>query len=262
LRLVTSDSVADARAMWPGVVLSDEDLAAHLASRREGNASHAAALRVPELFLACACARRDPVAIAHFETAYFRELDVVFARFDSLPVTIDDVRQRVRGLLFFSDPPAVAGYSGTGELRSWVRATVLHFLLNVATREARERPTAAAFFDAVIDSSPDVEAAYLKEACRAEFEQASTAALQSLEPRDRALLRYAYADGANVDEIGAVYRVHRATAARWVAAARDLLVERTRAELMTRLRVSETEAVSIVRAALSRMGGSLLRRLA
>jgi RNA polymerase sigma-70 factor (ECF subfamily) len=259
---VPGDPLAEARATWPGVVLSDDDLAAHLATKVQANPDVQNGLRMPELFLACACARRDPAAIAHFEAAYFAEVDLTYRRFDALPATLDDVRQRVRALLFFSDPPAVAGYSGTGQLRSWLRATVLHLLVNISTREARERPTEAAFFDAVVDSSPDVEAAYLKEACRVEFEQAFCAALESLEPRDRALLRYAFADGSTVDQIGAVYRVHRATAARWVAAARDLLVERTRAELMKRLRVGETEAGSIVRAALSRMGGSLLRRLA
>jgi RNA polymerase sigma-70 factor, ECF subfamily len=259
---VPSDPLAEARATWPGVALSDDDLAAHLATKMPASPNEQSGVRVPELFLACACAKRDPAAIAHFETAYFSEVDMMYRRFDALPAALDDVRQRVRSLLFFSHPPAVAGYSGAGELRSWLRATVLHFLINISNREGRERPTDAAFFDAVIDSSPDVEAAYLKEACRIEFDEALCAALKSLEPRDRALLRYAFADGANVDQIGAVYRVHRATAARWVAAARDLLVERTRAELMARLRVSETEAGSIVRAALSRMGGSLLRRLA
>jgi RNA polymerase sigma-70 factor (ECF subfamily) len=237
---------------------------AHLATRLDPGEDFAIAvsrLRLPELFLAWACGRRDPAAMAHFEAAFFAEVGAAFRRFDALPLTLDDVRQRVRTLLFLSEPPALAGYSGTGALRGWVRAAVLHFLINVSTREARERPTEAAFFESVVDASPDAEAAYLKEACRAEFEQAFAAAMESLEPRDRALLRYAFADGSSVDQIGAVYGVHRATAARWVAAARDALVERTRAELMARLRVSETEAGSIVRVALSRMGMSLLRRL-
>jgi RNA polymerase sigma-70 factor (ECF subfamily) len=259
---VPSDLFEQARAAWPGVALTDDDFEAHVATRVGARANSASAVRMPELFLACACAKGDPTAIAHFESTYFADIEILYRRFDRLPAALDDVRQRLRGLLFLADPPAVAGYSGAGELRSWLRTTALHLLVNISNREGRERPTDVAFFDAIVDSSPDLETSYLKEACRAEFDEALCASLKSLEPRDRALLRYAFADGATVDQIGAVYRVHRATAARWVAAARDLLVERTRAELMDRLKVSETEAGSIVRAALSRMGGSLLRRLA
>jgi RNA polymerase sigma-70 factor (ECF subfamily) len=134
-------------------------------------------------------------------------------------------------------------------------------LINIATRETRERPREVAFFDAIVDTSADAEAAYLKEACRAEFEEAFTAALARLAPRDRILLRYAFADGQSVDQIGTIFQVHRATAARWVAKARDQLVDETRAELMRALQIGEGDAASIVRAALSRMGTTLMRRL-
>ena len=40
-------------------------------------------------------------------------------------------------------------------------------------------------------------------------------AFAALESRERNLLRYALGDGLSVDAIGTLYRVHRATAARW-----------------------------------------------
>ena len=167
----------------------------------------------------------------------------------------------MRQRFFLDEPPSLLGYAGHGDLRGWVRAAVLHMLINIATREARERPTDDGFFDAVVDGGADAEALYLKQACRDEFQAAFTAAMARLEPRDKTLLQYAFADRLNVDQIGAVFRVHRATAARWVARARERLVGETRADLMTRLHVDETEAASILRAALSRMGTTLLRRL-
>jgi hypothetical protein len=45
-----------------------------------------------------------------------------------------------------------------------------------------------------------------------------------------------------------------------VASARDKLVQETRRELVVRLGVSEVEAASIVRAALSGVGTTLIRR--
>jgi RNA polymerase sigma-70 factor, ECF subfamily len=255
----------EARAAWPGVTLPDDIFLEHVMTKLAASAGSPGAdpdrVRLPELLLACACAHRDPAAIAHFERTYFAEVDLAARRFDSLPLTIEDVRQRVREKLYLHDPPALAGYAGQGDLGAWLRAAVLHFLINVATREARERPTGGAFFDAIVDTSADAEAAYLKEACREEFEQAFTAALARLPARDRVLLRYAFADGQSVDQVGSIFRVHRATAARWIAKARDQLVDETRAELMRTLGIGEGDAASIVRAALSRMGTTLIRRL-
>jgi RNA polymerase sigma-70 factor (ECF subfamily) len=254
--------VLQARDAWPGASLADEDFVRHVTAKLgDDPAADLDRLRLPELFLACACAQKDPAAIAHFERAYFAEVDAAVRRFDSLPMTLEDVRQRVREKLYLHDPPALAGYAGQGDLGGWLRALVLHMLINVATRETRERPHGVPFFDAIVDTSADAEAAYLKEACRAEFEQAFIAALARLAPRDKVLLRYAFADGQSVDQIGAIFRVHRATAARWIAKARDQLVDETRAELMRALRIGEGDAASIVRAALSRMGTTLLRRL-
>jgi RNA polymerase sigma-70 factor (ECF subfamily) len=163
-------------------------------------------------------------------------------------------------MLFLASPPGLRGYAGYGDLRSWLRAAVLHALLNVATRETREQPTEDQFFDAVVDAGSNAEAAYLKSTCRTEFEGAFRAAIEKLTDRQRSLLRYAFTDGLNVDQIGAVFRVHRATAARWVAQARTALVDETRTELMTRLRISMLDADSIMRAALSQVSSSLLAR--
>ena len=52
-------------------------------------------------------------------------------------------------------------------------------------------------------------------------------------------LNYSVADldGASIDQIGQALGVHRATAARWITAARDGVAERTRALLQAQLGV-------------------------
>ncbi len=256
-----------ARAAWPDIELPDEPLLRHLAEKlsEEAKTPEQVApalerLRVPELLLACACVGRDAGAIAAFEREYFGEIEAVWHRFHRLPLTLEDVQQRLREKLFLHEPPAVAGYAGIGELRSWVRAAALHMLLNISTRESREQPTDERFFDAVVDADTNAEAAYLKQACRTEFKQAFAASLDRLTSREKTLLRYAFGDGLSVDQIGAIFGVHRATAARWVAKARLRLVEETRAELVSSLHIGEGEAASIVRAALTGLGSTLLRR--
>jgi RNA polymerase sigma-70 factor (ECF subfamily) len=250
------------REAWPGVVVDDDAFVAWLAEKvRAGDTSlEAVAARLEPLFLSWACLQKDAAAIACFERAYFEEVDAAYRRFDSLPIGLDDVRQRVREKLFLSKRPALLAYTGTGDLRGWFRATVLHFLVNVLARETRERPTDERFFDVVVDASPDAEVAYLKQACSEQFEQAFGVAMARLEPREKLLLRYAFADGLTVDQIAPIFRVHRATAARWVAKARARVVDETLAALKAALQIDDDTAGSIVRAALSRMGVSLFRR--
>lgn len=64
----------------------------------------------------------------------------------------------------------------------------------------------------------------LKEA----FQLAFRDAVNALTSRERNLLRYHYLSDLSIDQIGTLYHVHRATAARWVAQARERLISDTR----------------------------------
>jgi len=154
---------------------------------------------------------------------------------------------------------ALAGYAGTGALRAWLRSMTLRMLINIATREEREVPSEEAFFDALCADEPGPDVALVREACRQQFKAAVLNSMGHLSNRERSLLRYAFADGLSVDEIGAIYRVHRATAARWIQDARSRLVEATLAELASRLHLPEAEIASVVRGALSGIDMSILR---
>jgi RNA polymerase sigma-70 factor (ECF subfamily) len=68
-------------------------------------------------------------------------------------------------------------------------------------------------------------------------------------------------DGLTIDDIGAIYRVHRATAARWLVGIRDKLVEQTRGRLAAKLGVDTEEAASIVRLVQSQLDVSVIRHL-
>jgi RNA polymerase sigma-70 factor (ECF subfamily) len=257
-----SELFAEAARAHPRIALRPERFAAHVAEKLVAvGHTDPRALRTTDLFLARAAADRDPQAILVLEHETFGEVEAAYRRFQNLAFTLDDLKQRLREKLILVDPPGVLAFAGTGALRGWVRAAALHMLLNASQRETREQPTDDELMDDVIGADPGAESAYLKLACRAEFEEAFGAALASLADRDRGLLRHAYVDGRNVDEIGAVYGVHRATAARWIASARTELVDRTRANLIRRLAISDAEARSIIANALSGVGSMLISKL-
>jgi RNA polymerase sigma-70 factor, ECF subfamily len=255
-----------ARATYPGVALEGGAFAAHVCEKLAdlGAGANETSLRMTDLFLARAAAEGDRAAILYLERDTFGEVEAAYRRFPSCPVSLDDVKQRLREKLLLGRDaarPQILGYAGTGALRGWVRAAALHLLLNIVQRESREQPTDEELFDVIIGDEPSAETAYLKLACREELEAALSFAMSVLSDREKSLLRHAFVDRRNVDEIGAIYGVHRATAARWIAAARKLLVDHTRTDLVRRLSISDAEAKSIIAAALSGVGSMLIAKL-
>ena len=95
-----------------------------------------------------------------------------------------------------------------------------------------------AFFDVVGDGT-DVH----KKQERAMFAQACSDALRAafakLSARERNLLRMHHLHGLTVDELAPMFRVHRATVARWITSAREHLLTETRDSLRDRLAIGE-----------------------
>jgi RNA polymerase sigma-70 factor (ECF subfamily) len=105
------------------------------------------------------------------------------------------------------------------------------------------------------------ELSYLKETYREAFRTAFQGALDSLPSRDQLLLRQSTLDGLSIDELAGLYRVHRATAARWVAAARETLVTRTRRRFFETVALPPDEGDSVMNLVQSRLDETIRRRL-
>ena len=67
--------------------------------------------------------------------------------------------------------------------------------------------------------------------------------------------------GATVDDLGALYQVHRATAARWIGAARERLAEETRRQMIEQLGIQPADYDSILRLIHSQLDVSVTRVL-
>ncbi len=256
---------ATGRAAWPGVEVGATELATE-AGRRLGEPDPDLLTRLcaPDLYLAIACARGDAAAIAALEQACFVELDVAARRTGASDAQAGDVRAHLRRILFVHEPgrpAATAEFTGRGDLRGYVRVIATRELIRVVKRGRRE----IALEDGVLDAlaaHTDPQLAYLRDRYHGEVSAALRAALDGLDEQPRALLRYSLVEGWSIDRIGALYGVHRATAARWLGAARDRLGELIRAHLAERLAIDSDEVASIVRMVQSRVEVSIERVLA
>jgi RNA polymerase sigma-70 factor (ECF subfamily) len=277
--LLAEDAVGDriahelaaARAKWPSASITDTQFAEALAQRiasQKDLSSAWARLRVEDLFLALWCATGDARAIAAFEQVHRPDLDGVLARFRKLSVTGDELRQTLRIKLFVAvngRQPRIADYSGFGFLQNWLRVTALRALVDIARSEkARKLEEILADDDLLGMPSlgPDLASRYSREEVGRAIKSAFARAVAGLGPRQRNFLRHAQVDGLTLDQIAALYSVHRATVARTLAQARTELTDATRRELGAALGVPEDSLDSVVRGADSRIDLSLSRVLA
>ena len=253
-----------ARATWPDVRIEPAQVVDFIAQRLAG-ADLAAALATapgPDLVLAAACAEQEPTAHAAFD-AVLTEVDAAGASTRSPRDIVDDVKQVLRVQLLISKdgkPPGITGYRGKGPLRGWVRITATRELIRHQRKRAREAPSDRPLDEAIGDAA-DPMLSQLKAEYRTEFATALREAITDLGPEDRTLLRQQIVDQLSIDEIGAAFGVHRATAARWLQRARGALVTATRGRLGARLKLSADEVDSVIRLVQSQLDASVIRYL-
>ncbi len=259
--------VDNGRSAWPQLDIDAPAFIAYVGARiPDGVAAREAmaALRTADLYLACGCARGNRMALAAFDRRYIAEVELALRRMNPSAAQVDEVKQLVRQRLFVAAPGATAkivDYSGRGDLRRWVRSVAVRIFLNHIRRENRRNQAPDDLLNGMSAGGDDPELAYIKERYRNEFQSAFSRAVDLLDDRQRVLLRYHHVDGRNIDEIGAIYRVHRVTAYRWLERARDELVQHIQKILQAELQVERGELGSILRMIRSQLHLSLVRHL-
>ena len=263
---VLDGALAAARAAWPGVAVADERFGRQVAAAVAclDDVGFLPRLRFADLYLAAACADGDAAAVRILTARYGAELTAALRPLRLAQAHADEVIQRVweHVLVGAGGPPRIADYRGRGDLRRWLRATALRAAYRLLEQSGRDVALADDDDLAESDGGPDPEIEYLKRRYATEFRDAFHAALAAVSPRERALLRRHYLDGLGVDELGALLGVHRATAARWVAEAREAVFDQTRRVLRERFGVADADLKSLIQLVRSRLDVSIERALA
>jgi RNA polymerase sigma-70 factor (ECF subfamily) len=264
-----TDALSAARDAWPTVTVDEGQLARFLGERladlvpADGDLATALALApVTDLAIATACMAQDPNAHAAFD-AVLVEVDVVGATTRAPSDVVDDVKQVLRLQLLVphdDKPPGIVAYRGRGPLRGWIRIIATRELLRHLKKRQREEPLPTLEESlGSIDTNPMLS--QLKSEYRGEFASSLREAIGDLSAKDRTLLRQSIVYDLSIDAIGAAFGVHRATAARWLARAREALVEQTRTRLASRLSMTVSEIDSVISLVQSRLEASVVRYL-
>jgi len=239
--------LAAVRARWPSGPTPDAAFVARLPNPR-----------AEDLYLAWWSGSGAEDAIAAFEAAYAEDLRVLSQRFRE--VQADELRQLLRIKLFVGEAPAIRDYAGTGSLKSWLRVTAVRYFIDV-TRSVRSQRVEQDLDEVELLGLSDPQGNQIRAELGAAVKAAFAAAVAKLLPRQRVFLRHAYVDRHTLDQIAQHYSIHRTTVARTLAAAREQLIEETRAGVAAAVGVEHEELSSVIRMLDSRIDLSLSRVL-
>jgi RNA polymerase sigma-70 factor (ECF subfamily) len=218
---------------WPAVALPYEHFCERLTQL--GHTPETLPEHAEDLYVCAASELGDDAACRAIEDSHFAALRSAVARVDGRKDFIDEVLQLLRVQLFSGETRKIASYTGRGPLERWLRTAAMR--LAFRQKKARGRlpsslPPESDVAVATAVSERDGEANQpFKAAYARAFERALEEAFRELHSRERAVLRLHFAEGMNIDEIGRVYAVHRATVARWIASYREALARSIRGRM-------------------------------
>lgn len=262
-----AERVARAIGAWPGLTVPEDRFVRAIAERLDVDAPARSldAMHTDDLYLACGCAAGDPGALAGFEERCSAVIARAIASTRASPSERADLGQVVRQRLLVAPAaggaPRIATYSARGSLQTWVRVVAAREAARMLPRAHREVAAGDDELAGLVAGDDDPEVGYLKRLYRAEFKRAFHAAVEALDSRARLVLRQHALDGLGIDQLATLHGVHRATAARWIEAAREAVLAGTQRELIRRLRLSQGELASVIRLIQSQLEVSLPRAL-
>lgn len=258
------ESIARARAAWPGVLLAEARFLAYV-EERVASGTDALSLHLEDLYIACACASGDERAIAAFRARFGPAIRHA-ARTAGESSQADEVVQRVFAKLFVAvggQAPRITRYGGAGKLSTWLQVVSRREAQNLAREQRGATAGRGDDEDLLIlaAAGDDPLFAGMKVQYAAAFRLAFADALGDLTARERNLLRYECVDELTRDQIARLYGVSTITVARWRAACRTRLFELTRDHFRARVGLGPSEFRSVLRVIESQMDVSLPRLL-
>jgi RNA polymerase sigma-70 factor (ECF subfamily) len=216
-----------------------------------------------ELELARAMAGGEPGALREFEARYLAPVRPALRAMAIHDADIADIEQAVRLRLLVGEagaPPRILDYAGQGKLGGLVRVAAIREGLMLL--RSRKTTSSEDWLDELSSPDDDPALAQLKARHRVAFKEAFEEAVRRLSQREHAVLRLHLVRHQSIDQIGAIYDVHRATAARWVEAAKHSLRTGTHKVLAERFELRGPELERVVALIESRLELSIDRLLA
>jgi RNA polymerase sigma-70 factor (ECF subfamily) len=257
---------ARGRAAHPDLAVENLVFAAHLgrcgASIKLGTIEGptASELHAEDLYLCCAGLLGDERAVRTLRDRHRPVIAGYLRTIDASDTLLDEIEQRVWDAALIGTPetpPKLVSYSGKGPLAAWIGVSSQRLVLMMRRSEgAEKRALDTVALEAQV-SAADPELAIVKKHLRGPFQRAVLSALAALDDRQRMIYTLHVLDGVTVERIGAIYGVSHSTVSRWMAGARDAIVDHARRVLQDELQLTGEEFDSLARLLASQLDFSV-----
>ncbi len=261
-------ALVKARTAHPGLGVDEVALCRHLGAQLEqvDPRTPLADLRVEDAYLAFAAGHGDKAGVARMREIFGGDVDRALRKAASTGHAADELAQQAWVKLLAGGPdgePHLLRYGGRGSLQGWVRVVTSRMAVDLLRRKGTKREVAVApeVLVEIGRDDPDPQVQLLRSKYRDEVKAAMEDAFERLAPRDRRLLRGQLVEHLTVDDLGAMFGVHRTTASRWLHKARGRLVEGAHAALRERVGGGDETVRSLVQLVRSQLDLSVARLL-
>jgi RNA polymerase sigma-70 factor (ECF subfamily) len=242
---------------WPSIVLDLDGFRAHCERALGSNPEWDWARFGAELYLCCACARGDAEGTRALEADVLPQVVKAISRIDSDAQFVEEALQTLRDKLLVGDRAKIADYAARGPLIAWLSVAAARVALDaIRSRNARKLSHTD-----LPDRLTQTDSSPLNDIIRSRygdsFQRALKNAISALPSRERNLLRLQLVGRCSIDQLGRMYLVHRATAARWLEGARNRVFESVREQMKVEHRLTDGEFDSIARGVRSQLDLSI-----
>jgi RNA polymerase sigma-70 factor (ECF subfamily) len=237
----------DASRVWPTLAVTLDEFDAFcegaVGTSRDSDAARYAA----ELLLCCACAQKDRNAMAIAQRELAAVARSAISRVNGEEDFVQDTLQTLWDELFSGSAPKIASYSGRGPLKVWLRIVATRTALDRCRAERRAAQRHVELVEELAAATFEVERSFVAKQCAGSLQEALRSALARLSSKDRNVLRLHIEGRCGIDEIGRIYGVHRATAARWLERARSSVFDEVRARFAAGTGMTPSDFRSVAR---------------
>lgn len=246
---------AEGSLKWPSIAVDLETFQKYCARICEDSAS-ADDLRAhaSDVYLCCACICGNAAAMRLFEQEAYEVARGAIARVYRNPEFVRETLQDFWQKLLVGPEARIQGYRGRGPLQAWLRVAAARLAIDRQRAERNQASRETDLGECLAEQEFGPESTLMRERFHVPFRDALRKAVAQLTHKERNLLRMHIVGRCSIDQIGRAYRVHRATAARWLELARAHILESVRTELELRgNHLTDSEFRSVARV----VGGDL-----
>jgi RNA polymerase sigma-70 factor (ECF subfamily) len=235
----------DGQRRWPSLALGFDSFVSYCEALP---AVEATPTEGADLLLCCACSQGNPEALRLFERETLHVARAAIAGLRRDREFLEETLQEVWEKLFCGPGAKIKKYTGRGPLQAWVRVTATRAALDRCRMLGISTARETELTDRLAAPRPGMELLMSRARYGGAFQSALRDAVAGLPARERNALRMHVCGGCSIDEIGRAYRVHRATAARWLERARLAIREGVRGSLLRGgIKLTESEYSSLAR---------------